>query len=68
MPGGPGHPAPTAVDPPAPQAPATVSRANGQVVVRAIHLVEPLTVDGKLDEAIYRTTCPLDGFIQTVPG
>jgi hypothetical protein len=38
-------------DSPAPIAPATVVRANGRVVVRAIHLSEPLVVDGKLDEA-----------------
>src|SRR6478609_9751831 len=53
---------PPAVDLPAPQAPATVSRANGQVVVRAIHLAEPLTVDGKLDESVYRDNLPVDGF------
>ena len=57
----------TAVDLPLPQAPATVSRANGQVAVRAIHLAEPLTVDGKLDESVYRDNLPVDGFIQTVP-
>src|SRR6478609_7890487 len=54
-------------DPPAPVAPATIVRANGRVVVRAIHLTEPLTIDGKLDEAAYRDNQPIDGFIQTVP-
>ena len=54
-------------DPPAPVAPATIVRANGRVVVRAIHLAEPLIVDGKLDEAAYRENEPIDGFIQTVP-
>lgn len=44
-----------------------MSRANGRVVVRAIKLSEPLNVDGKLDEAVYRDNLPIDGFIQTVP-
>src|SRR4029079_13612924 len=54
-------------DPQGPEPPATISRANGQVVIRAIHLSQPLTVDGKLDEAAYRDNLPIDGFIQTVP-
>lgn len=54
-------------EPPPPEAPATVVRANGQVVVRAIHLSQPLTIDGKLDEEVYREHLPVDGFIQTVP-
>ncbi len=54
-------------DLPTPVPPATISRANGQVVVRAIHLSQPLIVDGKLDEEVYRTNLPADGFIQTVP-
>src|SRR5690349_3100512 len=51
----------------APAAPAPVVRADGRVVVRAIHLAEPLTIDGQLDEAAYRDNQPVDGFIQTVP-
>jgi len=66
-PAGPAVAAPVAVDLAAPQAPATVARANGRVIVRAIHLAEPLTVDGKLDESVYRDNLPVDGFIQTVP-
>lgn len=54
-------------DLPVPQAPATVLRTNGQVVVRAIHLTQPLVIDGKLDEAVYRDNLPVDGFIQAVP-
>lgn len=54
-------------EPPPPVAPATVVRANGRVVVRAIHLSAPLNIDGKLDEAVYRENQPIDGFIQTVP-
>jgi hypothetical protein len=54
-------------EPPPPVAPATIVRANGRVVVRAIHLSAPLTIDGNLDEAVYRENQPADGFIQTVP-
>jgi hypothetical protein len=54
-------------DPPAPVAPATIVRANGRVVVRAIQLSAPMTIDGNLDEAVYRENQPIDGFIQTVP-
>jgi len=52
---------------PRPVAPKTVIREGGQVVVRAIRLSEPLRVDGKLDEAVYREHEPIDGFIQAVP-
>src|SRR5215213_1920425 len=51
----------------APIAPATVLRDNGRVIVRAIHLAAPLTIDGNLDEAVYSENQPVDGFIQTVP-
>jgi hypothetical protein len=55
-------------DPSAPLAPDTIVRGgNGRVVVRAIHLTEPLRVDGKLDEAVYRDNRPADGFIQATP-
>ena len=55
------------VDPAAPVAPEVISRGeNGRVVVRAIHLTQPLRVDGRLDEDVYRTPAVGD-FIQTVP-
>ena len=55
-------------DPPAPVAPLTIVRGdNGRVVVRAIHLTEPLHVDGKLDEPVYQANRPADGFIQATP-
>jgi hypothetical protein len=65
-PGGP-QAAPTTADLPQPVAPATIVRANGQVVVRAIHLTAPLVIDGKLDEGAYSDNLPADGFIQAVP-
>ena len=54
--------------PPAPVAPASVSRdAQGQATVRAIRLDEPLRVDGRLDEAVYAQNESVSGFIQQVP-
>ncbi len=52
----------------APVPPAVITRLpDGQVIVRAIRLPEPLRVDGRLDEAVYRDEASIDGFIQTLP-
>ena len=40
---------------------------ENHVTVRAISLVEPLRLDGRLDEAIYDTVPPITGFFQLVP-
>lgn len=54
--------------PPAPVAPATINRnASGDATVRAVRLEEPLDLDGNLDEAVYTTVIPVDGFIQQLP-
>jgi hypothetical protein len=54
--------------PPAPVAPATVSRdERGRATVRAVRLTGPLRLDGRLDEAIYASVPPIDGFIQQLP-
>jgi hypothetical protein len=54
--------------PPAPVFPAVQTRdAQGGTTVRAIKLSAPLTLDGKLDEAIYRDVPPIGGFIQVLP-
>ena len=59
---------PTIDGPPAPIAPAVVSRDNaGHATVRAIRLDSPLTVDGKLDEDVYRATTSVSDFVQQVP-
>jgi hypothetical protein len=60
---------PRSIDgPPAPIAPAVMSRdANGKTTIRSIRLVEPLDVDGALDEAIYQTVPPITAFIQMLP-
>ena len=62
-------PAPTIVidGSPAPEPPETITRdARGRATVRAIKLTEPLRLDGKLDEEVYRTTKPFGGMLQVV--
>jgi hypothetical protein len=57
-----------AQDPPAPVAPAVITRNEaGQATVRAVRLGEPLRVDGRLDEDVYTRTPPITDFIQTLP-
>ncbi len=59
----------TAVNgPAAPAAPAVITRdAAGQATVRAIRLLAPLVVDGKLDEDVYTSNPPFGNLIQAVP-
>jgi hypothetical protein len=55
-------------DPPPPVAPATVSRDGaGHATVRAIHLDQPLRLDGALDESVYQDLPSISDFIQQVP-
>jgi hypothetical protein len=54
--------------PPAPVAPATITRDDdGRATVRAVRLMQPMRVDGALDEAIYRDVPPMSDFIQVDP-
>ncbi|MGD9903043.1 MAG: DUF5916 domain-containing protein [Vicinamibacterales bacterium] len=54
--------------PPAPVAPATISRDDaGHATVRAIRLLAPLDVDGQLDEPVYADNPPFGDLIQVVP-
>ena len=47
---------------------ASVTRDDrGRATVRAVRLTEPLRLDGRLDEEIYGTVPPIDGFVQQVP-
>jgi hypothetical protein len=56
------------LDPPAPIAPAVINRdAAGRATIRATRISTPLKIDGKLDEAVYRTTEAISGFIQVEP-
>lgn len=53
---------------PPPVAPATIARNEaGQATVRAVRLSRPLQIDGRLDDEVYQTTPPMDGFIQQEP-
>jgi hypothetical protein len=56
-----------AADPAVPIAPQSVLREPGRVVVRAIRVREAMSIDGALDEAIYRENMPVDGFVQQEP-
>ena len=54
--------------PTAPVPPAVITRdATGQATVRAIKLKARLTVDGRLDEEVYRHELPFGGLLQVVP-
>src|SRR5687767_8362566 len=54
--------------PAAPVPPAVITRdATGQATVRAIKLTSRLTVDGILDEEVYRRELPFGGLLQVVP-
>ena len=54
--------------PPPPAAPAVIARdEQGRATVRAVRVAEPIRLDGRLDEAVYRDVQPIAGFIQQVP-
>ena len=54
--------------PPPPLAPAVISRdERGRATMRAVRLTTPLTLDGALDERIYRDVPPATGFFQVFP-
>lgn len=44
-----------------------VRDVSGAVTLRAIQLAEPLRIDGRLDEAIYRDVPPISDFVQVEP-
>jgi hypothetical protein len=44
-----------------------VREASGQVTIRAVRLASPLTLDGRLDEAVYRDVPAISDFIQNDP-
>jgi hypothetical protein len=57
-----------AMPPAAPVAPATIVRdSGGRATVRAIRLSEPLRLDGRLEEEVYRTVEPFGDFVQALP-
>ena len=57
-----------AQEPPLPISPEVVTRnAQGGATVRATRVLEPLRLDGRLDERVYETVRPISGFIQQLP-
>ena len=49
-------------------APQTVAHdEQGRATVRAVRLTQPLNLDGRLDEEVYKTIPAIDGFLQQVP-
>ena len=53
---------------PMPVAPEVVARNDqGGTTVRATRLTQEIRLDGRLDEAVYRTVQPITGFIQQIP-
>ena len=61
-------PTPVLDGPPAPVPPLTISRdEEGDATVRAIKLLAPLVVDGRLDEDVYTSNPPFGDLIQVVP-
>ena len=51
-----------------PIAPDTINRdEEGRATIRAIRLNQPLQLDGRLDEALYREIPPVNGFLQQYP-
>ena len=54
--------------PPPPQPPDMVSRDEaGRVTLRAVRLLEPVVVDGRLDDAVYHRVPAVTNFIQQEP-
>ena len=52
---------------PLPAEASLVRDAAGAAVIRARRVTEPLTIDGRLDEAVYARTPPITDFIQQEP-
>ncbi|MGE0448797.1 MAG: DUF5916 domain-containing protein [Vicinamibacterales bacterium] len=51
-----------------PEPPAVITRdERGRAVVRAVRVDRPLTIDGRMDDAPYVSTQPIDSFVQQVP-
>ena len=63
-----GAPATAQVVSPMPIAPEVIARDDeGRTTVRATRLTQEIRLDGRLDEAVYRTVTPITGLIQHIP-
>jgi hypothetical protein len=52
---------------PLPIAPAVLARNDRGVTVRATRITTPMTIDGRLDEAVYAQVPPITDFVQQEP-
>ena len=50
-----------------PVAPAVIARNERGVTVRATRITSPMTIDGRLDEAVYSQVSPITEFVQQEP-
>lgn len=67
-PAGPAAPVPTVPTPPATAPPATGQPpAPGRYAVSPVRFATPPVIDGKLDDAVWRTAAKLSGFKQLIP-
>lgn len=58
----------SSLEPPPPEPPAVIARDDqGNVTLRATRLNEPLTLDGRLEEPVYRQVPSMAGFLQQEP-
>jgi hypothetical protein len=55
------------ISPAAAQTAAVTRDDRGRATVQAVRLTQPLRLDGRLDEEVYRSVRPIDGFVQQVP-
>jgi hypothetical protein len=46
---------------------AQAPESNPQIIIHAVRLTEPLRLDGRLDEDVYKTTPPITKFVQQLP-
>ena len=49
------------------EGPLSTRQPDGRVIVRATRITEPIQIDGRLDEAVYREIPPITDFIQQEP-
>src|SRR5262245_34042352 len=60
--------APVIYGPPPPTPPDVIRRdAQGRATIRAVRVSQPVVLDGKLDEGVYRTVPSISEFVQGVP-
>jgi hypothetical protein len=66
-PAGPATPVPAVPPPPTPAPPAAEPPVAGRYVVSPVRFATPPVIDGKLDDAVWRTAAKLGNFKQLIP-